>query len=161
MGAAPPATFSTVDIAVLFVYLVGVVCIGSFFYRRKSNTEDFFFASHSVSWIPISVSIIATNFSAIAYLGLTAFPFQRDLELFPMLMMGPIVVMPIVIHYLVPFYSRLHFSTAYEYLERRFGCARSGDDDFALLNTSRLLHGNRHLRPVFSAFNGRPASIVR
>lgn len=120
MGQTPAAVFSTVDFTVLFAYLIGIVFIGSFFYRRKSSTEDFFFASHSVSWIPISVSIIATNFSAIAYLGLTAFTFQRDLELFPMLMMGPIVVMPIVIHFLVPFYHRFHFSTAYEYLERRF-----------------------------------------
>lgn len=112
--------FSTPDAVVLVAYLVGVALIGSFFYRKKSSTEDFFFASHAVSWIPISVSIIATNFSAIAYLGLTAFPFERNLELFPMLMMGPIVVMPIVIHYLVPFYHRFHFSTAYEYLERRF-----------------------------------------
>ena len=120
MGAEPAAAFSTADFAVLFAYLLGIVILGSFFYRRKSSTEDFFFASHSVSWIPISVSIIATNFSAIAYLGLTAFSFQRDLELFPMLMMGPIVVMPIVIRYLVPFYHRFHFSTAYEYLETRF-----------------------------------------
>ncbi len=37
-----------------------------------------------------------------------------------MLMMGPIVVMPIVICFLVPFYHRLNFSTAYEYLEWRF-----------------------------------------
>jgi len=120
MGALPTTAFSSADFAVLVAYLVGIVFIGSFFYRRKSSTEDFFYASHSVSWIPISVSIIATNFSAIAYLGLIAFPFQRDLELFPMLMMGPIVVMPIVIHFLVPFYHRFHFSTAYEYLERRF-----------------------------------------
>lgn len=120
MAAAAAPTFSTPDLVVLFVYLVGIVSVGSFFYRRKSNTHDFFFAGHSVAWIPISVSIIATNFSAIAYLGLTAFPYRRDLELLPMLMMGPIVVMPIVIYYLVPFYHRLHFSTSYEYLEWRF-----------------------------------------
>jgi solute:Na+ symporter, SSS family len=120
MASPGLSTFSTPDFVVLLVYLVGIVSIGSFFYRRKSSTHDFFFAGHSVAWIPISVSIIATNFSAIAYLGLTAFPYRRDLELLPMLMMGPLVVMPIVIYFLVPFYHRLHFSTAYEYLEWRF-----------------------------------------
>jgi SSS family transporter len=113
-------TFNPLDWAILLAYLAAMTAIGGMSYRRKADSKDFFLAGRSAAWLPVAISIIATDFSAITYLGLPAFVYQRDLQqvaLYPVLIL---VVIPIVIRYLVPFYSRLNLFTAYEYLEKRY-----------------------------------------
>ncbi len=112
--------FSPLDVAVLIAYLATVVLIGALFYRRQSDTHDFFLASRSVNWIAVAISIIATDMSAISFIGFPAFVYQRNLEMLPLSLMLPLLVIPVVIKFFVPFYHRLQLTTVYEYLERRF-----------------------------------------
>ena len=112
--------FSPLDVAVLIAYLATVVLIGALFYRRQSDTHDFFLARRSVNWIAVAISIIATDMSAISFIGFPAFVYQRNLEMLPVSLMLPWLVIPVVIKFFVPFYHRLELTTVYEYLERRF-----------------------------------------
>jgi SSS family solute:Na+ symporter len=121
MNWALNPAFTTIDLTVLIVYLAAMVAMGSMFYRKKSDTKDYFLAGRNATWVPVAISIIATDFSAISYLGQPAYVWQKDLRMFLMLLMLPCVVVPIVVTFFVPFYSRLNLYTAYEYLERRFG----------------------------------------
>ncbi len=113
-------SLSVVDSAILLFYLVLLVAVGSFFYRKDASISDFFFAGSGMAWIPVCVSIIASSISAITFMGTPAFVFRRDLETLPMVMMLPFVVLPVVSRYFAPFYHRLRLGTAYEYLEVRF-----------------------------------------
>jgi SSS family transporter len=97
-----------------------MTAIGGMFYRRKTDSKDFFLAGRAAAWIPVAISIIATDVSAITYLGLPAFVYQRDLQLMAIYPVLVFLVIPVVARYFVPFYSRLNLFTAYEYLERRY-----------------------------------------
>lgn len=108
------------DFALLAVYLLATLGIGGLFYKRHSTSAEFLFAGRSVSWIPVAVSILATDFSAITFLGMPAFIYQRDMQSAPIVYMLPLVVIPLVRHYIAPFYHKLDVSTSYEFLERRF-----------------------------------------
>src|SRR5512139_3832678 len=88
--------FTTLDYVLVVGYLLTIAAIGSSFYKRKSTAKDYFLGGRSMSWLPVGISLVAADLSAITLMG------------------------PIVIKVFVPFYSRLNLYTAYEYLERRF-----------------------------------------
>ena len=111
--------FTALDNAVLILYIVLVVGMGSFFFRGQHNTEEYFLAGRRMPWAAVGVSIFATLFSAISLLGSPGWVYENDLTLGLTLVTIPIVT-PIVIWVFLPFYHRLRVFTAYEYLERRF-----------------------------------------
>lgn len=69
--------------------------------------------------IPVAISLVAADLSAITYMGIPAWGFQHDLELY-LSVIVLILVVPVVMYLFMPFYSRFRFYTGYEYLERRF-----------------------------------------
>ena len=111
--------FSGLDYAVVLVYLLAVAGFGSSFYRRKSTAREYFLGDRAVSWIPAGISIVAADLSAITVMGVPAWSYAHNLQLFWM-SLSYLLTAPIVIFVFVPFYGRLGLYTAYEYLERRF-----------------------------------------
>lgn len=114
------SSLSTLDIVILVIYLAGMIGLGAVFYRPRADTREFFMAGRSVAWIPVAISIVATDFSAITYLGMPAFVYRRDLQALALIFVLVFIVIPLVIRFFVPYYHRFQFSTSYEYLERRF-----------------------------------------
>ncbi|MBN2293019.1 MAG: sodium/solute symporter, partial [Pirellulales bacterium] len=112
--------FHALDWLVFAGYLVMVMVIGSWFARRQVNTSEYFTAGKRVHWLPVSISILATVFSGISFIGHPARVYRYDSAMiaWPFAML---ITTPIVIYVLLPFYSRLNVTTAYEYLEKRFG----------------------------------------
>jgi SSS family transporter len=113
-------SLSSLDYIVIVSYLGIMLSSGVFFYRGNSGTQDFFFAGRGINWVPLCISTIASDVSAIAYMGLPAFVFRRNLQFLPLILIFPLIVLPLLIRYFVPFYYGLNIATAYEYLERRF-----------------------------------------
>ncbi|HWB96716.1 MAG TPA: sodium/solute symporter, partial [Bryobacteraceae bacterium] len=107
------------DYSVIGLYLLTIAAIGSSFYRRKSTAREYFLGGRSMSWLPVGISIIAADLSAITVMGSPAWAYSHNLELVWMAVGYPLAA-PLVILVFVPFYSRLNLYTAYEYLERRF-----------------------------------------
>lgn len=107
------------DYAVVIGYLVGCVVLGSIFARRQKDTSDFFLAGRTMSWFPVAISIVATDFSALSFLGVPAYVFKYNLMLVPGLLVLPLIT-PLVILLFMTLYYRLNVFTAYEYLELRF-----------------------------------------
>lgn len=110
--------FSSLDYAVVLLYLVAVAGFGSSFYRRKSTATEYFLGGRSMPWLAAGISIIAADLSAITVMGTPAWAYKHNLELF-WATTYPLVA-PIVLLVFVPFYASLNLYTAYEYLERRF-----------------------------------------
>lgn len=69
--------------------------------------------------IPVAISLVAADMSAISYMGAPAWTYQHNLELV-WSSWSYLFVAPVVMYLFMPFYSRFKFYTAYEYLERRF-----------------------------------------
>jgi SSS family transporter len=107
------------DYAVVILYLLATGILGSSFYKRRNTAKEYFLGGRSMSWLPVGISIIAADMSAITVMGTPAWAYSHNLELL-WNTAGYVLVAPIVIAVFVPFYSRLNLYTAYEYLERRF-----------------------------------------
>lgn len=93
--------------------------LGSRFYQRQSTPQEYFLGGRRMSWLPVGISIIAADLSAITIMGTPAWAYGHNLELL-WNSFGFILAAPIVLTVFVPFYARLNLYTAYEYLERRF-----------------------------------------
>jgi SSS family transporter len=111
--------FSTLDWIVLAIYLIAVILIGGSFYGKHKSAKDYLLAGRRMSWFPIAISIIATDLSAISYMGIPALVYKHDLKYMLGAFMFPLQ-MGLVIIIFVPLLYRLNIYTAYEYLEHRF-----------------------------------------
>lgn len=115
-------SLSNLDLALVVGYLVAIAAFGSSFYRRRATPRDYFLGGRSMPWVAAGISIVAANLSAITVMGVPAWSYRYNFELF-LLTFGPLLAAPIVIKVFVPFYSKLRLFTAYEYLEKRFNLA--------------------------------------
>lgn len=111
--------FTWIDYGVLIVYLAGVTVLGSSFVRGQGAAKDFFLADRSINWLPMCLSVIATDFSAISFLGVPGYVVAYDLvlELQPLIFVW---ILPLALWLFVRFFYRLELISAYEYLEKRF-----------------------------------------
>jgi SSS family transporter len=111
--------FTFVNWAILGSYIVAISVIGSLFYKRKTTAGEFFLGGRRMKAIPVAISLVAADLSAISYMGAPAWTYQHNLELV-WSSWSYLLVAPVVMFLFMPFYSRFRFYTAYEYLERRF-----------------------------------------
>ncbi len=111
--------FGMVNYVVLGAYLSALVLMGFHFSRRENSTDDFFKAGGRVPWWAAGLSIFGTQLSAITFMAIPAKSFTTDWRWFIM-NMTIIMVAPFVVFLFLPFYRRLHITTAYEYIEKRF-----------------------------------------
>src|SRR5690348_602410 len=111
--------FSVTEWAIVGLYVVVVTAIGSLFYRKGSSAAEYFLGGRSMSAIPVAISLVAADMSAISYMGLPAWSFQYNMELF-WVSASIVLAVPVVMYVFMPFYMRLKLYTGYEYLERRF-----------------------------------------
>ena len=111
--------FSLSSWIILIGYVVAIGTIGSLFYRKKSSASDYFLGGRAMGFIPVAISLVAADMSAISYMGVPAWGFGHNLELFLQTVVF-LAAVPVVMYLFLPFYSRFQFYTGYEYLERRF-----------------------------------------
>src|SRR5258708_39711406 len=108
-----------VDVMIVLVYLAALTGVGVYFSRRQANLQEFFLARQSMTWLPVGLSLMAALDSAIDYLMQPSSTIRYGL----ILLFGTtswLFLYPWVAHVTLPFYRRLNYFTAYEYLEARF-----------------------------------------
>ena len=107
------------DWTVLVVYLVGIVAFGVWAGRGNKAMDDFFLAGRKMRWWAVGLSVMATQISAITFVGTTGQAYTDGMR-FLVVYFGLPFAMVILCVTLVPFFYRARVFTAYEYLERRF-----------------------------------------
>ena len=110
---------TALDWAVLLIYLVAVVAFGVWTGRGNRRLEDFFLAGRQMRWWAVGLSVMATQISAITFIGTTGQAYTDGMR-FLVFYFGLPFAMVILCVTLVPFFYRARVYTAYEYLERRF-----------------------------------------
>ena len=130
-----------VDWSVLVLYLGAMVGIGWWFMRREaaSTTEAYFRGGQSVPVWVAGLSIFATMLSSLTFMGIPARAFQTDISWY-VGQLGLLLVVPVVSAFYLPFFRKLDLTSAYEYLERRFGlaCRLFASASFMLLHLGRI-----------------------
>src|SRR5580765_8060459 len=111
--------FSSLDAAIIVAYLAVLTGVGVYFSRRQRNLDEYFLARQSMTWLPVGLSLMAALDSAIDYLMQPSSTIKYGL----ILLIGTtswLFLYPWVAYVTLPFYRRLNYYTAYEYLEARF-----------------------------------------
>jgi SSS family solute:Na+ symporter len=65
-------TLSTIDLAIVACYFLLVFFIGFRVAWRTHSAEDLFLAGRRLGWLPIGLSLFASNISSTTMIGLTA-----------------------------------------------------------------------------------------
>jgi SSS family solute:Na+ symporter len=117
------AKISTIDLAIILIYLGGILFVGIFFGlrgRKKDSSEGFFLAGRSLNWLMIGAALFAANISTIHMVGLVAQGFKDGLVWgnFEWMATFLLIILGLIF---APFYFRTKISTLPEYLERRYG----------------------------------------
>ena len=110
---------TTADWTVLTIYLLGIVAFGLWVGRGNRRIDDFFLAGRQMRWWAVGLSVMATQISAITFVGTTGQAYGDGMR-FLVVYFGLPFAMVILCVTLVPFFYRARVFTAYEYLERRF-----------------------------------------
>lgn len=107
------------DWSVLAASLVGIVVYGLWRGRGNRDLGGYLLADRTVRWPVITLSIMATQASAITFLSTPGQGFADGMR-FLQFYFGLPIAMVVLAATAVPIYHRLKVFTAYEYLERRF-----------------------------------------
>lgn len=114
------AGLHTFDYVIVALYLAVMLAIGGYLSRRQHSIEEFSVGGRHMPWWAVGMSMIATMMSTISYLGTPGEMIKHGAAQMTALLGHPIAWL-IVTFLWVPFFMRLKLTSAYEYLEKRFG----------------------------------------
>jgi SSS family solute:Na+ symporter len=109
----------SLDLAVIAIYMLGMLVMGLRFARRQTDTESYFVAKRSIPSWAMGVSMFATLISSITFI---AYPGGAYAGNWAELTSGFMVVIVLVIvgAAIIPFFRHVVGMSAYEYFQRRF-----------------------------------------
>ncbi len=112
--------FSVVDYVVLFGYFGAMAAMGPLFASKSRTTEGYFLGDRSFPGWLVGFSMFATSISSITFVA-----YPGDGYKAAWYRMSPNYMLPIVVlfaaYFFLPFFRYSHITSAYEYLEERFG----------------------------------------
>jgi len=108
------------DLAIIAIYLVGMILVGVYFSKKNKNTEQFTKASGLIPGWAIGLSIYATFLSSNTFLGVPGKAFGGNWNAFVFSISMPLAAW-VASKYFVPFYRNTGEISAYTHLEKRFG----------------------------------------
>jgi len=112
-------TLGTVDLVIVAGYFVVVFAIGFTMARRTRSAEDLFLAGRRLGWVPIGLSLFASNISSTTLIGLTGAAYTWGIAVANYeWMAAPILV--VFALFLVPLYLDARIGTVPEFLEYRY-----------------------------------------
>jgi SSS family solute:Na+ symporter len=112
---------SFIDWMVCVVYLAVVFGLAFRSAKGQQDNEDYFLGGRKMNWLVVGISMFATSFSSISFLGLPQRGAYQDFSFYLTILFIPFVITPILWWIFVPMFVRLKVSSGYEYLGRRFG----------------------------------------
>ena len=69
----------SIDIAIIVFYLLGIIALGLWVGRGQRSARDYFLGNRSISWWGVGLSIVATETSALTFIGIPAMAYGGDL----------------------------------------------------------------------------------
>src|SRR6187401_196313 len=113
---------SSLDLAIVVAYILGMTLLGVWFTRAQKDLRTYFVGGRSVGWFMVLISIVATETSAVTFLsvpGLGYNPKGGNLT-FLQLSFGYVIGRCLVAWFLLPQYMRGDLFSAYQVLQQKF-----------------------------------------
>ena len=109
------------DHVVLVAYLGAMMFLGWRLSRGQKTGEEYFLGGRRLPWFAVGISIIASLLSSISFLAYPGVVWRFGFGNLASTFLGfPLHVLFILL-LTIPFFVRFRFTTAYEYLEHRYG----------------------------------------
>ncbi|MHB8898961.1 MAG: sodium:solute symporter family transporter, partial [Thermoguttaceae bacterium] len=112
----------TLDLAVIAVYLLGIVAVGCYAglkRRHEGEANRYFLASHSLRWPSIGMALFATNISCLHLVSLAQAGYDSGLLMGNFEWMAGFTLVLLSLFF-VPFYIRSKVATLPDFLEKRY-----------------------------------------
>jgi SSS family transporter len=112
----------TLDLIIIFGYLIGITAFGILYAGKQETTEDYFVGDRSVPWWAIAMSIVATETSTITFISVPGIAFAKGGNFqFLQLVFGYILGRVVISLLFIPMYFKGDLQTVYQLLGDRFG----------------------------------------
>ncbi len=108
------------DLAVVCLYIGGLIAVGVLDRRRAKRARDHFLAASSASWPKIGFALYASTISATSLVGLTGSAYAHGISVFAYEWMAAFVL-PVFCAFVLPTYVKSQIFTVPEFLELRYG----------------------------------------
>ncbi|MCH3972287.1 MAG: sodium/solute symporter [Oscillospiraceae bacterium] len=125
-------TFGVLNWVVLLGYFVAMMIMGKKIGKSNNSTEAYFLGSRKIPWWAIGLSAMATQCSAVSFIGMPGWGYTSGLKRLTFTFQFPIVML-IIMATFVPFFYHTKVVSIYEYLEKRFGKKSRGFMAFIFL----------------------------
>ena len=108
------------DLIAILIFLISMAGVGIFFAKRNKSTEEYFLGNRSFPGWAVGLSLLGTSISSVTFLALPAAAYVLDYRQAVSNMVLPFVAIAAIFIF-IPFFRRGHSTTAFQYLENRYG----------------------------------------
>jgi SSS family solute:Na+ symporter len=143
--------FDLWDYGVLVAYFLTTIGLGMWFGREEKDTKDYLLGGRNMPWMAVCLSILATEASAITFIGAPAQSFERNFT-YLQFAIGSLIGRILIARLLISAYYRGRVSTVYEYLRQRFGM-RTRDAGVIFFFVTRILASGVRLLAISMALS--------
>lgn len=112
--------FTTLDYIIVALYLTAVAAFGYARGGKQRSAQDYFLGKESIPWWVVCFSIVAAETSTLTFISIPGLAYLTNLN-FLQVTMGYLLGRMVISFVFLPAYYRGDLSTAYAFLERRFG----------------------------------------
>jgi SSS family transporter len=134
--------FTLLDGIIIVLYLVAVAVFGIWSAGTQKSSTDYFLGGREMPWWAILFSVVATETSTLTFISIPAVAYGGNL-LFLQLTIGYILGRIIVAIWFLPAYVKGEMTTAYQFLEKRFGSGMRKAASSTFIVTRLLADGVR------------------
>lgn len=106
----------------MIAYLAAIIGVGFAFSRRNRSADAYFKGGGRLPWWVTAFSIYAATFSPLTFLAIPALVYTTDLSYYP-IFFGAVIATGAAVRWFLPFFRHGGWTSAYEYLEKRFNLA--------------------------------------
>ncbi|CAG1769500.1 Sodium/glucose cotransporter [uncultured bacterium] len=111
---------SFIDYLIIALFLVAIAAIGILSGGKQRSVKDYFLGADNVPWWAVCFSIVAAETSTLTFISIPGLAYLTNLG-FLQLTVGYLIGRIIAAYFLLPEYFKGDLSTAYAFLETRFG----------------------------------------
>ena len=112
--------FTTLDYAIVVLYVVGIALFGVWQGGRQTSARDYFLGKDKLPWWLVCFSIVAAETSALTFISIPGLAYLTNLH-FLQVTFGYLIGRIVIAGVFLPRYYAGELSTAYAFLENRFG----------------------------------------
>lgn len=134
--------FAPIDYAILVAYLAVIAALGYLQRGKQQSATDYFLGREHIPWWVVCFSIVAAETSSLTFISIPGLAYVSNLG-FLQVTFGYLLGRIIISVFLLPAYFRGELSTAYAFLERRFGATTRRAASIVFLLTRTAADGVR------------------